>query len=34
MTRRLMHYFLDNYGADPEITELVDTAELRGLSPW
>ena len=28
MTRRLMHYFLDNYGADPEITELVDTTEL------
>jgi hypothetical protein len=28
MTRRLMHYFLDNYGTDSEITELVDTTEL------
>ena len=28
MTRRLMHYYLDNYGTDPEITELVDTTEL------
>jgi hypothetical protein len=28
MTRRLMHYVLDNYGTDAEITELVDTTEL------
>ncbi|MGH3925590.1 MAG: M14 family metallopeptidase, partial [Pseudonocardiaceae bacterium] len=28
MTRRLMHYVLDGYGNDPEITELVDTTEL------
>ncbi len=28
MTRRLMHYVLDNYGSDPEITDLVDTTEL------
>ena len=28
MTRRLMHYYLDNYGSDPEITEIVDTTEL------
>ena len=28
MTRRLMHYMLDSYGTDPEITELVDTTEL------
>ena len=28
MTRRLLHYVLDNYGTDPEITELVDTTEL------
>ena len=28
MTRRLMHYVLDNYGTDPEITDLVDTTEL------
>jgi Zinc carboxypeptidase/Immune inhibitor A peptidase M6 len=28
MTRRLMHYYLDNYGTDAEITELVDTTEL------
>ena len=28
MTRRLLHYVLDNYGSDPEITELVDTTEL------
>jgi Zinc carboxypeptidase/Immune inhibitor A peptidase M6 len=28
MVRRLMHYVLDNYGTDDEITELVDTTEL------
>lgn len=28
MTRRLMHKFLDGYGTDAEITELVDTTEL------
>ncbi|HEX2360686.1 MAG TPA: M14 family metallopeptidase, partial [Jiangellaceae bacterium] len=28
MTRRLMHYFLDNYGSDAEITGLIDTTEL------
>ena len=28
MTRRLMHYVLDNYGTDAEITDLVDTTEL------
>jgi Zinc carboxypeptidase/Immune inhibitor A peptidase M6 len=28
MVRRLMHYVLDNYGSDAEITELVDTTEL------
>ncbi|WP_306206850.1 M14 family metallopeptidase [Actinoplanes sp. RD1] len=28
MTRRLMHYFLDNYGKDATVTRLVDTTEL------
>ena len=28
MNRRLMHYFLDNYGSDPQITKLVDENEL------
>jgi hypothetical protein len=28
MVRRLMHYVLDNYGSDAEITELVNTTEL------
>ena len=28
MTRRLMHYFLDNYGTDRQITRLVNTTEL------
>jgi hypothetical protein len=28
MTRRLMHYVLDNYGTDADITDLVDTTEL------
>ncbi|MEV0713470.1 M14 family zinc carboxypeptidase [Asanoa sp. NPDC050611] len=28
MTRRLLHYVLDNYGKDPVITKLVDTTEL------
>lgn len=28
MVRRLMHYYLDNYGTDPEITRIVDTTEL------
>jgi hypothetical protein len=28
MVRRLMHYVLDNYGNDAEITELVNTTEL------
>jgi hypothetical protein len=28
MNRRLMHYFLDNYGSDPQITRLVDENEL------
>jgi len=28
MARRLMHYVLDGYGSDPEITELVNTTEL------
>ena len=28
MTRRLLHHVLDNYGADPAITRLVDTTEL------
>jgi hypothetical protein len=28
MTRRLLHYVLDNYGTDPVITDLVDKTEL------
>ncbi|MER6616957.1 M14 family metallopeptidase [Streptomyces xantholiticus] len=28
MTRRLMHHYLDNYGKDPRITEVVDATEL------
>ncbi|MET9360809.1 M14 family zinc carboxypeptidase [Streptomyces sp. NPDC006632] len=28
MTRRLMHYYLDNYGKDPRITRIVDSTEL------
>ncbi|HET6686767.1 MAG TPA: M14 family zinc carboxypeptidase [Jiangellaceae bacterium] len=28
MVRRLMHYVLDNYGSDAEITDLVNTTEL------
>ncbi|MEV4263182.1 M14 family zinc carboxypeptidase [Kribbella sp. NPDC049584] len=28
MVRRLMHYYLDGYGHDPEITRLVNTTEL------
>ncbi|GGY45206.1 M14 family metallopeptidase [Streptomyces xanthochromogenes] len=28
MTRRLMHYYLDNYGKDPRITKIVDSTEL------
>jgi len=28
MTRRLLHYMLDNYGTKPEITNLVDRTEL------
>ena len=28
MTRRLMHYMLDGYGNNPEITDLVNTTEL------
>ena len=28
MTRRLLHHVLDNYGTDPEITNLVNTTEL------
>ncbi len=28
MTRRLMNYYLDNYGTDPEVTKIVDTTEL------
>ncbi|MFD7973874.1 M14 family metallopeptidase [Streptomyces clavifer] len=28
MTRRLMHHYLDGYGKDPRITEIVDTTEL------
>ncbi|MGH3986756.1 MAG: M14 family zinc carboxypeptidase, partial [Pseudonocardiaceae bacterium] len=28
MNRRLMHYFLDNYGSDPQITKLVNENEL------
>ena len=28
MNRRLMHYFLDNYGSDKQITKLVDKNEL------
>ncbi len=28
MTRRLLHHYLDNYGTDATITELVDTTEL------
>ena len=28
MTRRLMHYYLDNYGTDKRITKIVDTTEL------
>lgn len=28
MTRRLMHYYLDNYGKDPRVTKIVDSTEL------
>ncbi len=28
MTRRLMHYYLDNYGKDPRSTKIVDSTEL------
>ncbi|BCL31441.1 M14 family zinc carboxypeptidase [Streptomyces aurantiacus] len=28
MTRRLMHYYLDNYGKDKRVTRLVDSTEL------
>ncbi|MEU4495174.1 M14 family zinc carboxypeptidase [Streptomyces sp. NPDC023998] len=28
MTRRLMHYYLANYGKDPRITKIVDSGEL------
>jgi len=28
MTRRLMHYYLDNYGKDKRITKIVDSTEL------
>lgn len=28
MTRRLLHYYLDNYGKDPRVTKIVDTTEL------
>ncbi|MGW1496255.1 M14 family zinc carboxypeptidase [Streptomyces sp. NPDC002402] len=28
MTRRLMHYYLANYGKDPRITKIVDSTEL------
>ncbi|WP_067503114.1 M14 family metallopeptidase [Actinoplanes sp. TFC3] len=28
MTRRLLHYFVDGYGKNPEITKLVNTTEL------
>ncbi|MDJ0381357.1 M14 family metallopeptidase [Streptomyces sp. G-G2] len=28
MTRRLMHYYLDNYGKDQKITQLVDSTEM------
>lgn len=28
MTRRLMHYYLANYGKDPRITKIVDSSEL------
>ncbi|MEU9183309.1 M14 family zinc carboxypeptidase [Streptomyces sp. NPDC048484] len=28
MTRRLMHYYLDNYGKDQRVTKLVDSTEL------
>jgi hypothetical protein len=28
MTRRLMHYVIDGYGVDPELTQLVNTTEL------
>jgi hypothetical protein len=28
MVRRLMHHFIDNYGTDEQITELVDTTEF------
>ncbi|MFJ4845657.1 MULTISPECIES: M14 family zinc carboxypeptidase [unclassified Streptomyces] len=28
MTRRLMHYYLDNYATDPRIKKIVDTTEL------
>ncbi|MER5730891.1 M14 family zinc carboxypeptidase [Streptomyces sp. NPDC002138] len=28
MTRRLMHYYLDNYGKDQRVTQLVDSTEM------
>jgi hypothetical protein len=28
MTRRLLHYYLDNYGKDQRVTKIVDSAEL------
>ncbi|HET8563092.1 MAG TPA: M14 family metallopeptidase, partial [Candidatus Binatia bacterium] len=28
VNRRLLHYFVDNYGQDPEVTDLVDNREL------
>jgi hypothetical protein len=28
VNRRLLHYFVDNYGVDPEVTDLVNTREL------
>ena len=28
MNRRLLHYYLDNYGSDAEITKLINTTEL------
>jgi hypothetical protein len=28
MTRRLMHHVIDNYGTDPELTQLVNTTEV------
>ena len=28
VNRRLLHYFVDNYGVDPDVTDLVNTREL------